>query len=279
MVSNKASTSKYDIYVLGVGLSANNKGLLKKIGVHVIDVRPHLPDATANNAHVSPAALVKFDIANIFQDMDKILYLDTDMIVLRDLSDLFNTDLENHYAAVMKDMAGTYEGCATRLGTKSYFNSGMMLLNLKKMRKDNIPEKLLDYKLHRDRGHFMDQDCLNVVFAENVIYVSPIYNWMAVNQMNYSPQEVMNFYGINNELNIDNVAIVHLTNRQKPWDYIHVWGHKLWVLYYKKSIIGNQKRQYKDKKVWFGFAHNSDEIALYLLGTKILRFKKTKPAK
>ena len=40
-----------------------------------------------------------------------------------------------------------------------------------------------------------------------------------------------------------------------------------------------EKRQYKDKKVWFGFAHNSDEIAVYLLGTKILRFKKTKPAK
>jgi lipopolysaccharide biosynthesis glycosyltransferase len=111
----------------------------------------------------------------------------------------------------------------------------MMLLNLKKIREDEISEKLVDYKIHQDLGHFMDQDCLNAVFQENVIYVSPIYNWMAPNQLKYSSREIQDFFGIDFEPTTENAVVVHLTNRKKVWNYVSVWGHDLWMKYYNKE--------------------------------------------
>lgn len=271
---NKKETTLYDIYVIGCNLSDENKTTLGKIGTNVIDSKILLPEFENSHPHVSVAALSKFNLPNIFEMLDKILYLDTDMIILKDLSELFQIDLKEHYAAVVKDMAGTiFEHCNKQIRHKHYFNSGMMLLNLKKMRKDKIFEKLVDYKIHQDRGHFMDQDCLNAVLSENVIYVSPVYNWMAPNQTDFSEDEIKNFYDLSQNLNSKNAAIVHLTNQRKPWDYTDVWGYKLWHSYYKKSILKHIKRHYKNKI--FGWEKSQDCKILRFLRIPVIKIRKT----
>lgn len=265
-----------EIYVLGVGISNKNANCMKRAGAMVIRTDVKLPQFDGRHPHVSAAALLKFDLPNIFADKDKILYLDTDMIILGDLGKLFNINLGSHYAAVVKDMAGTQAGHATKLGHKDYFNSGMMLLNLAKMRDDGIPKKLVGYKLNKDVGHFMDQDCLNAVFDENVIYVSPIYNWMAPNQLNYAVQEVKDFYGIDFEPTLNNAVVVHLTNRQKVWNYVNVWGHDLWMRYYKKSIFKNRSIKFFDvgSRPMIGWVKKDNTDRFFLLGIPVIRIKK-----
>ncbi|MBQ4472129.1 MAG: glycosyltransferase family 8 protein [Alphaproteobacteria bacterium] len=274
LLKSKKFRSQYDIYVLGHHLTPQNKSLLEKQGATVIECEPKLPKCSAANAHVSVAALLKFDLTNIFKKLDKILYLDTDMVILRDLSAFFNMDLGSHYAAVVKDMAGIkLEDCAGQIGHKNYFNSGMMLLNLKKMRADKISEKLLDYKLHKDRGHFMDQDCLNAVFRENVIYVSPVYNWMAPNQMRFDKKEIRKFYHLSKDLSLKNAVVVHLTNKQKAWDYADVWGHKLWKKYYKKSVLKHTKRCYQNEKKLFGWEKSIDTEIFRFMGVPLAKIQ------
>jgi len=273
---NKKETTLYDTYVIGCNLSNENKTTLEKTGAKVIDNEVLLPEFENSHPHVSVAALSKFNLPNIFENLDKILYLDTDMIILKDLSQLFQIDLQEHYAAVVKDMAGTkLENCHKQVRNKHYFNSGMMLLNLRKMREDKIFEKLVDYKLHQDRGHFMDQDCLNAIFAENVIYISPVYNWMAPNQTGFSKDEIKDFYDLPQNLSLKNVAIVHLTNRRKAWDYADVWGHKLWNSYYKESVLKHIKRYYQNKRKIFGWEKLQDSKTLRFLGIPIISIKKT----
>ena len=82
-------------------------------------------------------------VAEIFPSMDKILYLDSDILVFKDLSELYHTDLTNNYAAAVLDLAQSAEARNPVLGTKSYFNAGVVLFNLKKMRQDNMTEKLI----------------------------------------------------------------------------------------------------------------------------------------
>lgn len=272
------SISDVEIYVLGVGISLQNKKYLERAGAKVIETNVQLPQFTGTHPHVSAAALLKFDLPNIFCDYDKILYLDTDMIILRDLGELFNTKLGTHYAAVVKDMSGTIEESHhIKLKHHDYFNSGMMLLNLKKMRRDDISAKLVDYKMTKDTGHFMDQDCLNAVFNENVIYVSPIYNWMAPNQLHYKPAEVMGFYDIDFEPTLENAVIVHLTNRKKVWNYVSAWGHDLWMKYYRVSVVRGVRLKLYDvnKKHWFGWAQVGTFDKYFLFGIPVVRVKKT----
>ena len=99
-------------------------------------------------------------------------------MIQKDLSEFYDTTLEDVYTAVVNDVMTVWgEEHRTWLQFKEdvYFNSGMMLLNLNKMREDSLPEKLLDYRLN-GINYFMDQDALNVVFEGKIRLVSPEYN-------------------------------------------------------------------------------------------------------
>ena len=101
---------------------------------------------------VSTAALFKFDLPNLLPDsIEKVLYLDGDIIVQGDLSELYSTDISDVYAGVVKDYRGlTLKGDFNerlKINHTAYFNSGVLLLNLSLLRNDNLPEKLLNIYL------------------------------------------------------------------------------------------------------------------------------------
>ena len=276
LVMNSNKKTKYNVYVVGVDLDEQISNIFQKlksgnVNIFVMNMNNKYESISADHGYVSKAGLLKFDLPNIFSNLDKMLYLDCDMLILKDLKELYSIDLKNKYAAVVKDMAGTLEeGHAKRLKHKDYFNSGMMLLNLKKMREDNLSEKLLDYKLHKDIKHFMDQDSLNYVFKENVLYVSPIYNNMAPNQLNYSDKEISDFYDIKFNLTLDNTVILHLTNYRKVWDYEDVWGRTLWMKYYNEYLakIDEITKWFFKHKVYPNGRHK-----FYVFGIRVLSYK------
>ena len=172
----------------------------------------------------------KFFLGSIFPGMDKILYIDGDTLVLNDMYELYSTDLGDKYAGVVKD----FKVC-TKYATKffkdivkknnGYFNSGMMLLNLKKMRDENIGDLLIQYRLN-GINYFADQDALNACFGGKVLYMDPKYNYMASNLL-YKPEEIRDFYkkeSIPTEFDKigvdDDVVVYHITGVKKPWDSV-----------------------------------------------------------
>lgn len=247
---NKHCDTKYKIYVFCNSLSEKSKTLLSSIDscIEVVPFENEFSEFVGTHQHVSAAALLKFKIADKFPSYDKILYLDTDMIIQDDLSNLFNIDIQNKYAAVVKDMAGMLlQHAGKKLNLDNYFNSGMMLLNIKKMREENICEKLMNYKLHKDIHRFMDQDCFNAVFGENVVYLTCKYNYMPINQTRFKDNKIADFYNIPQDLisTFDSyAAVIHLTNKEKPWVYKDVYGSALWAKYYYKSVLKNKRIKY-----------------------------------
>lgn len=180
LIENKNVNTEYGIYVLGNNLSEENLRLLNSLsGVKAENHKSRFSQFEGTHQHVSSTDLFKFDLPETFPQYDKILYMDVDMIVQGDLSSLYATELGDNYVAAVKDIACTLRGKHhIRNNLSFYFNAGMMLLNLKKMRNENISEKLIDYKLHKDQGFFMSQDALNCTFAERVILLSPTYNYI-----------------------------------------------------------------------------------------------------
>lgn len=150
IIKNKDTNSFVKIYIIGVELSAENIAHFQKISgkdvaVQLIEKANIYQDVGLNHIYVSKAALFKFTLAKIIAE-DKVLYLDDDVIVEQSLTDFYNTDISQHYAAVINDFLAEKYGDNKRLNHKNYFNSGVMLLNLRKLREDNIPTKLLEYK-------------------------------------------------------------------------------------------------------------------------------------
>lgn len=242
----KNKTSDVKIYVLANNLKRENICLLESYdNVEIIDAQKYIENYKNIdiNRHVSYSALLKFYIPEIFQHLDKILYLDSDIIVQKDLAELFNTNIENYYAAVVKDTLGILnkEHLNTICTNASYFNSGVMLLNLSKMRNDNIRKKLLDYRLTKE-NKFMDQDAFNVVIGHCVKYISYKYNFL-----NYY-LEVMSIKDLSEKLFDENLpktqtdiykscVIIHLGGAEKPWQYKFEYLSDLYEYYWKISYI------------------------------------------
>lgn len=121
------------------------------------------------------------------EDMDRILYLDVDIAVDGSLKELYGTDFEDHYMIVCEDNNGYISNIEknkewNRSEEIKYFNAGVLLLNLQKLKQDYSFEKIesyarkLDYKLE-----FVDQDLLNYIFGESVKYVDyAVYNKMVL---------------------------------------------------------------------------------------------------
>lgn len=251
VVANKNADTHYEFIILGTGLNEDIKNKLMAAAggetVRIIDFDVQKYQNMMSKTHVSVAALCKFEIADILKDYDKVLYLDGDIIVQDDLRALYETDIDGFYAAAVKD-AYVLQERKDGFKLEGYFNSGVMLLNCKKMREDNMAEKLWELKLaHRDLL-FMDQDVFNLAFCNKVRYLDLRYNFMA----SYFRLKYRSFLeGVYQDADYVRAqcakpAIIHYTGKN-PWQYYHRIGAQIWRRYYKLSPFGRKKLHYKDR--------------------------------
>lgn len=117
------------------------------------------------------------------ENLDRILFLDADLLALDALAPLWETDLSGHYlAAVTNVFQADHLFRAAQLGfdrPQSYFNAGVMLLDLKLMRRDGCAEAMRRYGVaHAGDLMFRDQDALNVVLAGRRLPLHPRWNSM-----------------------------------------------------------------------------------------------------
>ncbi|MBQ6515632.1 glycosyltransferase family 8 protein, partial [bacterium] len=242
-VAENCKNSEVNIYVVCSDIKQRYLSILEnikfencRIFIKKLD-NPYL-DLGTKHRHVSKTALLKFLLPEIFSDLDKILYLDGDILVYKDLAELYQTDLHEYYAAAVSDMRAVLRNksnVSLRLG--NYFNSGVMLLNLKKMREDNLTQKLSELKQNEEFQRFMDQDVLNKGFEENVIFIVPKYNFQYECFSDYKYGQIAQYYGITDEQVKDmykKPSVLHLTNYRKPWNSFLCPCFNKWFYYFLK---------------------------------------------
>ena len=238
IIQNKKKEEKICIYVIAVGLLFSDLESIMQLQEEWVDIKVIIPDSFFDNIfikhpHVSKAALYKFLIPELI-DVEKILYLDSDMLALDDLESLYNTELNHMYAAVVRDIiAECHFHFHHRHNIAYYFNSGMMLLNLKALREQQIAQKLIAVRENDSSNLFMDQDTFNKVFNNKVILVSPKYNYMQTSNF-YSLDEISAFYNLDKS-EMSEIAkhpvILHLTDKKKPWNSCEADNQSIWYQY------------------------------------------------
>lgn len=144
------------------------------------------------------------------------LYLDGDIIVQHDLSELFDINLGEKVAAVVLDSGKIYNKGGLRGELPKYFNSGVMLLNLKMMRENGFTQKLIDAKIKLNNPKLVDQDAFNIAFRGFTKLLPIQYNALLVNLHNSRSKFTMtalnNFYNTSFSSLYDldeNACIVH----------------------------------------------------------------------
>jgi lipopolysaccharide biosynthesis glycosyltransferase len=197
----------------------------------------------------------KLHLHELLADVDRVIYLDTDMIVLRDLADLAKVDLQGNPVAAVIDFPlvqgaerrVTLDGEGVRwradeyisgfLGLKHadrYFNTGLLVIDLARFSASGATERAYRFLVQQNhRCIFNDQDALNVVLADNVEFLDPRWNCYCGlfkrgedSQTSEEIRLVLKLY--------DEPWIIHFAGR-KPWNSVGRRGK--WDKFFWESLI------------------------------------------
>lgn len=171
---------------------------------------------------ITLATYIRIFLGNILPTtIEKVLYLDCDLVCTDSLSSLWNTDLTNFAAAAVPDYDTDDIRHYNRLKYPQkymYYNTGVFFINLKYWRENNVLEQLLQYfHNHRERILYHDQDLLNGVLHERILKLNAKYNvqisYWAKPEYNYSSWERWDELA---EARM-NPTIIHYISMYKPW--------------------------------------------------------------
>ena len=252
-IKNKCDTSIYNFYIITENTTPKDNDFLlslKNLAPNSVNINlisrnePDLPYENMERFLQYKVGMHKIYLSEILNEIDKVIYMDGDTVVLKDLRDLFDIDVSNVYATVAKD--GIYYRFPKEMKEMGldkrgyYFNSGVMLHNLAEQRKDNIVEKLVTY-VKTNKDFYGDQDVLNVVMNDKLKLMSYRYNCISTffeaDDLNFLssyfgeklPKETFYIY--------ENSTIIHYAG-DKPWldNYSPLYLKDLWFKYYNEVV-------------------------------------------
>lgn len=281
---NKDPGTYYRVHLLLAGVSQFHRKKLEELAAPDFEISClEVDTARYTGAHcprtLTLAALLKFDLAELLPGLGKVLYLDGDMLIKGDLAELYGTDTDSYILAAVPDMQCMVETrLHERMGIACYVNSGVLLLNLRRMRDEHLSDRLLECKLSlSEEWKFADQDAFNAVCHKDTLLLPPCYNAMlpawGSEAYNYSIEQINRFYGTSyanlREL-ADDAVVVHLAgmHRSRPWNVIHGAYGEVWEHYYRLSPLGNVELERQHGPVDYDERH---EVVIRALGLPLFR--------
>lgn len=244
------------IYILTQGFNERNKMMFEHLN-------KRFPDTSINVILVDKGKLMhaittdRFPLANFFRliipdifDFEKALYLDCDIIVNGNIDTLWNINLGENACGMVEDQACEDITLHNRIMTYSpYYNAGVLLINVKKWRDDNIGNRITQFmKDHPERCLYPDQDAINACLTDDIVSLPYKYN---VQERWYEPQQCWLMHRNKWEAIEEakkSPIILHFTAPRKPW--MDDCSHPLSALYTKyKQFLISKNSNISDKEV------------------------------
>lgn len=284
----------YYIYIMTTNLGMEDITFLEslsqeKITVKCVDISDIVKNVNLQQTmHFPIQTYYRVFIPLAFPNYEKILYLDSDLCVLHDISELYDIDLEGHAVGVVRDVPcihlAQHEKEIGNLDCKRTFNSGVMLMDIKAFERECVRERCLallseDYEREKRKLIYADNDALNIVLYDEWKCLDDAWNfqWQYQWQMDVVYGEYQGSY----RNTAQNPYIIHFAGKVKPWTHPeYPMAEVFWDLAEKAEIARKIAFKYivdirKNKEIFdcfevFRFPYSripsNSKIAIYAAG-------------
>ena len=231
IISKININKNYDIVILYENLSLNNQRRILYLNMNYQNVSIRFFNMTSlietNECkelttlnYIKLSAYYRLFVGSVFKNFNKVIYLDSDIILNNDISILFETDMRSMVVAAVKDnflsnplnftKKNGWEASFLKYATEvlkisnisNYFNSGVMLFDIKKINDNSFEKKFIEIAKLNNK-FFHDQNVLNSVLQNNTHFLDKSWNFQTINiDVNYS-----------NSFNL-----IHYCGKTKPWN-------------------------------------------------------------
>lgn len=252
LLSNASSDYFYKIHILTTNLDEEICQKVKKLetpnsSIEIISLASeieHIKNRFHLRDYYSIETYYRFFIPDMFPQYDKALYLDSDIVVLGDISNLFLTNISNYLVAAAQEQVmshykvfGDYVEKALGIKYQNYFNAGVLLMNTKMFRACHIQQKFFKMMSEFKFRVTQDEDYLNVICKDKVKKLSIGWNKMPFEETGFDDVDLQ---------------LIHYNLGWKPWHYENVlyeeyfWQYAAQTEYY--DLIRNQLKNFTDEQ-------------------------------
>lgn len=242
LIDNTSKKNKYAIKILYTSVTEENKARIKKyekenIRIEFVDLNKQLEEIKEKlytRNYFSNTTYYRLFIPELYPEYDKAVYIDSDTICLADIADLYNVDMEDNLIAAVpdgvvqtidpfKDYVERVVGVADY---NKYFNAGVIVMNLKELRKYKFEEKFI-YMLGKIRFEVaQDQDYLNRLCKGRVKMID--YSWNRMPIMGKRDGDI---------------NLIHYNLGAKPWYFDDVLYQEYFWKYAEKTEFYNEIKE------------------------------------
>ena len=254
IIDNSKEENLYNIRILYTNISKENITKIKKltkenIKIEFVDLNYYIDrikDKLYTRDYYSKSTYFRLFLPNLYPQYNKILYLDSDVVLLDDVAKLYNINIKNSLiGAVPDEIVGftpEYRQYVERVvgvdSYKHYFNAGVLLMNLKELREFRFQEKFL-YLLEKNTYSVaQDQDYLNRICKGRVHFINVVWDKMPIARKS---------------IHIKDIKLIHYNFAHKPWHYESVMYDEYFWEYAKKTDFINEimevKRNYSEEQI------------------------------
>ena len=241
LLDNASNDYFYKIYILTTSLK---KEYIEQLELICRDARPdgvsidfvsltEEMDKSSGNFHLrdyySKETYCRVFIPRVFPQYDKVIYLDCDIVVKGDISEFYNIDIgDNILGAASEevmmeyDVFGDYVEKALGIPREKYFSAGVLLINAKKYREDDIETKFIDLMNTYTFRVTQDEDYLNVLCYGKVKMVDLGWNKSSFKSDKFDDK---------------NLKLIHYKINWKPWHYDNVYYEEHFWNYAQKTFL------------------------------------------
>lgn len=244
-LSNK--DTKFDVYILHRELDIEDKNIiesgldLNKFNIKMIKIDEEEVKNFPQYQKRYPKEIYfrLFATKYLPENIDKILYLDSDTLVINKLDELYNMDFEgNFYIATthVKKILRKINEVRLRIDDDvPYINTGVLLINLKELRKIDVQKEVCEFVENNSKKLMLpDQDIITALYGNKIKIVDALKYNLGDRDLNlYNLNHIKNPIGL--KWVKENTVIIHYYGRNKPWN--KNYRGKLGVFYYRLERI------------------------------------------
>lgn len=253
LIDNASDKNYYSIKILYTNISEENQAKINKyqkenVDIEFVDLNYYInkvKDKLYTRDYYSATTYFRLFIPDLYPQYDKVLYLDSDIVVLSDIADLYNIDMEdNLVAAAPDDVIQTIkvfqEYAELVVGVtdhKRYFNAGILLMNLDELRKFKFQDKFL-YLLSKVKFSVaQDQDYLNRLCKGRVKLIENTWDRMPIG---------------GDVVKREDLHLIHYNLAFKPWHFEDILYKEYFWKYAQQTeffdIIQSIKENYTEEE-------------------------------
>lgn len=235
LIDHSSKNNTYNIYVLTTDvtnedlslISANTPNNIHIKQINVAEVVNKIKEKMALRDYFTESIYFRLFIPELFPNYDKTIYLDSDITLNADIAELMTVDLKDNLlgavldSTVYNDKILNYWAKETYdLDENHYFNSGVLIMNTKKLRNMNLKDHFSPWVNKYDAEAIApDQNYFNCICKNKVVYLSDAWNAMPASR----------------KINDDELKLIHYNMFLKPWKYDDVMYENYFWKYARKS--------------------------------------------